>query len=511
MKMKKVKRLLALGLASVMVFSMAACGGNESTDGDTSEGDTTEDDGNTTDDTEGENEDPEEIVTVTWILPGDAQEGMPEVMDAVNELLKDDGLALDLQLEPYGSYNDKMNMMISSQEEFDLCFTTGGWMNLYLPNVAKGAFVDITDMLDEYAPELQESIPEFLFDQVKVDDRVYAVPNYQISYSSNGVQVKTDILEKYNFDLSTVKTYEDLEPLLEQVKEGEPGYYPVLWEVGTVDYNNDYIVVDESAGIKVGFAKDDPEMKVMYLEDNERAITALGNDWWQKGYIRPDQATVTDDTADRIAGKYITFVGCTIKPGGEAERSTQTDGSEYTQVALTEPFVNSTAARSAMTAVSSSSKHPEAAVKLLGIINTDKEIFNLLNYGIEGRDYTKNEEGKVVKAEDAKYFLSAGWSMGNQFNADLLEGQEDGVWEETDRINREAEVSPVTGFTFDQSEVSSEIANISAVKTEYQKMAFFDNWEEQFEEYITKLNDAGLDTYIAAVQEQLDAWRAENQ
>ncbi len=164
-----------------------------------------------------------------------------------------------------------------------------------------------------------------------------------------------------------------------------------------------------------------------------------------------------------------------------------------------------------MTAVSSSSRHPEAAVKLLGIINTDKEIFNLLNYGLEGRDYTKNAEGKVVKAEDAKFFLSAGWSMGNQFNADLLEGQADGVWEETDRINREADVSPVSGFSFDQTKVSSEIAKIAAVKEEYKNLAFFDNWETQFDDFIKKLDAAGLDTYLAELQRQLDEWRAENQ
>ncbi len=101
--------------------------------------------------------------------------------------------------------------------------------------------------------------------------------------------------------------------------------------------------------------------------------------------------------------------------------------------------------------------------------------------------------------------------MGNQFNADLLEGQADGVWEETDRINREADVSPVSGFSFDQTKVSSEIAKIAAVKEEYKNLAFFDNWETQFDDFIKKLDAAGLDTYLAELQRQLDEWRAENQ
>ena len=508
MKRKKMKKLAALALAAAMICSTSACG-NDSTGatGQSSKSSNTSSQEGNAQGSQGS----QEIVTVKWVLPGDPQEGTPEVLDAINAKLAEEGLKLDLQLEPFGSYNDKMNMMISSQEEFDLCFTTGGWMNFYLPNVAKGAFVDITDMIDEYASDLKNAIPDFLFDQVKVKDRIYAVPNYQISYTCCGLIAQTEFLKKYDFDLSTVTKYEDLEPFLQKIVENEPGYYPILWEIGTLDYNNDYILVDESAGIRICFAKDDPEMKVMFQKDLEKQLFALGNDWWKKGYIRSDMATMVDDTADRIAGKYVVYGGAVIKPGGEAERTSATkDSIAFTQVGLTVPFVSSISGRSSMTAISSSSKHPEAAMKLLNIVNTDKEIFNLLNYGLEGRDYTKNAEGKVVKAENPKYFISAGWSMGNQFNLDLLEGQADGVWEETDRINREADISPVSGFSFDQAKVSSEIAKIAAVKEEYKSLAFFDNWEVRFDEYMNKLDAAGLDTYLAELQRQLDEWRAEN-
>ncbi len=258
MKRKKMKRLAALTLAAAMVCTMAACGNGDP--GDTGQGNSNDSNTSSQESNLQENQDSQEIITVKWVLPGDSQEGAPEVLDAINEKLAKDGLKLDLQMEPFGSYSDKMNMMISSQEEFDICFTSGGWLNLYLPNVAKGAFVDITDMIDAYAPALKDAIPDFLFDQVRVQDRIYAVPNYQISYNCNGLQVKSEILKKYEFDLSTVKKYEDLEPLLQKIVEGEPGVYPVCWEIGTLDYNNDDVVVDESAGIKACFAKDDPEM-----------------------------------------------------------------------------------------------------------------------------------------------------------------------------------------------------------------------------------------------------------
>lgn len=505
--MKKATRLSSIILAIMMATTAFAGCSQQSQQSNSTADSTPASSGETASTEEASSSEPQEIVNIRWIVPGDPLDGAPEVMAAINEKIKDQGLSLDLQMEPFGSYNDKVGLMISSQEEFDLCFTTAGWLNLYIPNITRGAFVEIGEMVDTYAPELKEAIPETLFETLKVNGGLYAVPNYQISYDCRGIQVKTEILEKYNFDLSSVKTYQDLEPLLEQLVVGEPGYYPVKWEVDSLDYNMEYIAVDDMG---TSFYIDDPERKLDPGIERERELAALSHDWWEKGYVRSN-TMVTDDTADTKAGKYLTYVGCVIKPGGEAERSAQTDGSEYTQVALTKPFITSANVRGAMTAVSASSKHPEAAVKMLGIANTDKEVFNMMVFGLEGRDYTFNEDNKLVKTENAPYHYGYGWAIGNQFNAFLMEGQQDGIWEETDKINREAAVSPVSGFTFDPANVTSEMAKMASVNEEYKDLAFYDDWEERFDEYQEKLDLAGRDTYIAEVQSQLDAWIAENQ
>ena len=452
---------------------------------------------------------PAEIANVIWYAPGGTQPGQAAVMTYVNGILnKQYGLNLDFQIVDFGTYNDKMNMMISSQENFDLCMTTASWLNLYLPNVAKGAFVDITDLIDKDAPQLRQILPDFCFQQAKVNGRVYAIPNYQICYNSGGVQVKTPLLEKYGFSLDSVKKYEDMEPLLEKLKKGEPGFYPTSWEVGTLDLGNNNVVVDSIGNIQVGFSKSDPSMKVSFLQDSYKAVTDLANKWWKAGYIRQDRGIVQDDTADQNAGKYLTYIGCVIKPGGEAERKGKTDDhSDWTQKSLQTPFISSVAVRATMTAVSSSSKNPDAAVKMIGAMNENKDVFNALNFGLEGSSYTLSSEGKVVQKTDAPYWYNAAWAFGDQFNALLMDGQQDGIWEETDKINRNAEVSPISGFSFDQTPVSSEIAKISAVYQEYQYMQFFDNYTDRYKEFITKLDQAGMPAYVAEMQKQLDAWR----
>ena len=52
----------------------------------------------------------------------------------------------------------------------------------------------------------------------------------------------------------------------------------------------------------------------------------------------------------------------------EAEQKQLAGGYDYVQIALTEPFVNSLSARAAMNAVSSSSKNPEAAIRMIVIL-----------------------------------------------------------------------------------------------------------------------------------------------
>lgn len=162
-----------------------------------------------------------------------------------------------------------------------------------------------------------------------------------------------------------------------------------------------------------------------------------------------------------------------------------------------------------MNAVSSSSEHPEAAIKMIEVMNTDKEIFNMLNFGIEGVNYTM-EDGFVKEIPDSGYFFNSGWALGNQFNAYLVEGQKEGVWEETMEINNNADVSPLSGFSFNEEPMATQMAQMSSVAAEYKFMSLYDDFDERFEQYVTKMEQAGVEEYKAELQKQLDEWLTAN-
>ena len=131
-------------------------------------------------------------------------------------------------------------------------------------------------------------------------------------------------------------------------------------------------------------------------------------------------------------------------------------------------------------------------------------------YGLEGVHYNVVSEGHVEVVPDAKYTLNGnGWRFGNQFNAWYTPGQEDGLWEATDKLNKEAKVSSLRGFTFDSANVQAELAQLSAVFEEYKNgqypTADIDGW---LAEYKDKLDKAGINTVKEEVQSQIDEWKA---
>lgn len=454
-----------------------------------------------------------EVTAVRWIAAGEPQSGMDAVLKKVNELLaKRYGLNLQLEIYDFGSYDEKMNMMISSGEKFDVCFTTQSWLNKYQPNVSRGAFLPLDDLIDKNAPKMKDIMPKFLFEQARVDGSLYAVPNYQICYDSFGFMIRKDLAEKYQFDWENVKIVKDMYPFWDKIRDNEPELYP-LGDVSTqaleadflaMNMMRDYYTVGGSGSIKKG----DSTYTVGDFPDVDKKYRSEFAELYHHGYIRKDIITLQDDSADYKAGKYASRLGV-IKPGGEAEQKQQTGGYDYVQVALTKPFVTGLAARSAMDAVSSSSKNPEAAIRMVEVMNTDKEIFNMLNFGIEGVNYTK-ENGFVKKIPDSNYFLNSGWALGNQFNADLMVGQQKGVWEETIKNNTNAEVSPISGFSFNEEPVATEMAQMSSVTSEYKFMSLYDDFDSRYKDYLTKMKQAGSEKYLAEVQKQLDVWLKAN-
>lgn len=57
--------------------------------------------------------------------------------------------------------------------------------------------------------------------------------------------------------------------------------------------------------------------------------------------------------------------------------------------------VTSESALGGVMAVNARTEHPRECAVFLNAVNTDPDVRNLLNYGVEGKHYVLNEDGQV--------------------------------------------------------------------------------------------------------------------
>lgn len=501
------KKLLAILLAAVMLVScLAACGQNNEAQGAT-EGKGS-DVSNATDPVAQEKE---EVVTVTWCFRNDPQEDDEQVLAAVNEILREKyNLELNLIATPNAEYNDKMNLMITSGEDWDICYTAN-FTNKFHTNVQREAFLALNDLLEntEAGKNLMSVLPEGLTDIATVNGNVYAIPNYQLMYNQRGVYVQKDLADEFGLDVASIKNITDMEPFFEWVRDNKEDIWPICESL---------VEVDLCAGVEGMYISEfDVEISdTTYTIDHEKAEQnvynkyKLLNSYFKRGFYRSDTATVVDNSSDLIAGRYAAIPGV-IKPGGEADYTSKY-GEEYIGIGFGEPYLPYDAGATTMLGINVNSKNPEAALKLIYAMWTDVELYNTFLFGIEGEHYNKVGENRVELIPDSGYNRAGmGWACGNQFNAWLQPSQADDVWEVTEANNQSAVKSVMTGFVPDYEAVSTERAQMGSVDSEY-KNAFryvedFDAW---FNEYMEKQVLAGKDKIQAEQDRQIQEWLAAN-
>ncbi len=476
-----MKRKIALLLACVMMTSVfAACGNKKGTESG-------------------------EVPTLTWYIPG-AHKADTELVEAeINKYIEPKiGAKLDIIWVDSGAYNEKMNMLMASQSEFDLAFS--GFVNKYDRGVSQKGFLCLNEYLEMY-PELKAAAPDYAWEALKTNDgKIYAMPNQQIYAITPSSFIMKKYVDKYNFDISKVKTIKDLEPLMEKIRDNEPDVY--VWKPDA------FTVIPELQNLTLvmptmwGFYTDirDEECKVTYIYDSPeyRECVETVHDFYKKGYIRKDVASA----GGAQTSKLTAIEQGTWKPGVEEDIARGERG-EVVTVRWAEPAVTTDMIKQTLTAISTTSKNPDKAVQLLVLANTDKKLFRMLVHGIEGKHYEVLESGHIRLLDKKGYGIhTSGWYFGNQFNSYVIEGKDLDVWEQMREVNDTAVKSTTLGFNFDTTPVTNEISNLTTVHDEFSAFNTGALDPAKYDEALERFKKSGALEIQAEAQRQLDAWLA---
>jgi len=434
----------------------------------------------------------EEEIVLKWYIPNSDLEDLDMVMEEFNKRLYEKaGFKLELRTIPQDDYADKMMMNLSSGEDFDLMFV--GWLNPYARMVESDYLYDITEMV-ENSP-IKDTMPQYVWEGTRINDRIYAVPNYQVLFEQHAVKVRKDLVDKYNLDISTIKKTEDIEPFLKLIQENEPDLYPFRINFHETSFGK--LVSDErqcewaSELVRV-FVNEDGDVECIPFYEDMDYVDCIYKlrEWYEKGYIRKDAANISNDDEDFGNQKYAVSMDH-YKPGGLVDFYRRYDF-EVVEIPVTERFVGSGAQNAATIAINKKSKHPEEAFKLIEIINTDKELYNMLVFGLEGVHYDKIGENRIHIKEDGKHVIQA-WKVGNQFNAYLIDNQDEKDWDNTKKGNEESKITKLNGFFVDNSKIKRENNQVWNVFEKYRVMFtgavdLDDIWDTM----ISELEQAGI-------------------
>lgn len=513
------KRSLALLLAATMMLSgICGCGKEETEEQAqtiTEETATTEVEGEAETSDKYEinfDEEPYEAVLMYWVA-NDARD-VESVEEAFNELtMKQLNMKVDLQPVTFGGYMQQIQMILSSDDKLDIFPMFGSNAGTYI----NAEYVeDITPYLNSVAKDLIDVVGIEDISCCSIGDFIWGIPTMHERCNPTAYVLCTDVLEETGYKAEDIKTLEDLTEVFAKVKELYPEMIAYSGLNGSTQGATQQ-TFDSLGGGNYGVLMDNgQELTVSnwYESEEFRSVVETYYEWAQKGYSSADLATSSDaGEAMMRAGNLFSF-STYWKPNTKVEKDAQT-GCDTTIVRMTEPFCCSAATNSVGYSIASNSEDPEKAALLLNWIYKTKEANDLLNWGIEGVDYTVLEDGTIgypegINADNVGYHQDFGWAQPNQYNSYVWTGNEIDIWEQYQEMRNNALVSKAYGFNFDTTPVLNEISALTAVSDQYLVTiaAGAVEPEQAIKEFNDALYNAGLQTVMDEKQKQLDEWYA---
>lgn len=495
--MSKNKRSFSFVLATLMalVLVLSACGGNKNAADSSNNGSAA---GNS-----------EEPVNLIWYTIGTPQKDVDRVMEEVSKYTKEKiNATITMKMIDWGDYTQKMQVNVASGEPMDIIFTSAGGFD-YVQNARKGAFMELDDLLEKYGQDLKNTIDPAFLEGSKVDGHNYGIPANKELPQQEVWRFNKNLADKYNLDITSVRSLDSIEPMLKTIKENEPGVTPFAMDKNYVPYvPYDYIIQNLPMAVKL----DTTDYKIVnILETPEmKAALDLMHKYYQAGYVAPEAAT-TGSTSDLMTSGQWFMDRAQTQPLADNLWSASY-GYPVVSTPASDAIITNTSVQGSIMAISANSEHPEKAMEFLNLLNTDPVLRNMVDSGIEGVHYKKLDDTHYENLAESKNYDMPSYSLGNNMLLYLNPNDADDKWEQFKKFNAEGVNSPILSFNFDSTKVATEMAAVQNVKEQFWSSLMTGTVDpaEYLPKAIEKFKEAGLDKVIAEAQAQLDAWRAEN-
>lgn len=465
---------------------------------------------------------------------GEELEDDKVVIGAVNEkLIEKLNCYMTIEYIPFGEVNTTYPLLFASQTRMDAIFTS--FFTGYASLANKDAFMELTeDMLKEYAPLTWEDTPESVWNQAKVNGKIYAVPQLMIQNIQGTIGIRGDLREKYG--LPEVTDLASLEAYMDAVSKNETTLVPLLF--GSMwTYVQDILMFTPNewspdsnySQLCMAFdITDSAPVPFCYLYTDEyREMLDTIYRWNQNGWISKDSLSNTHTNRENMDNGKIAVMmdnaGTVNSAGNDLLKNGTGEYLELIDLSGDKQLLRYKAS-GGMLSIPTQSQHPELVLQVIDYLRNDKEMNYLIERGIEGEDAQwyyageLNEDGTLnenVISYGARSSLYGGnwicWSAFRNWDYQVIESADNSIagYREAfyDMDSRSID-NIMQAFTFDSTNYKNELAAIQSVYDEYGKplnLGFVDP-AAGLDEYIRMMEAAGLSRVMDAYLEQAAAY-----
>lgn len=521
-----MKRILALLMSAAMTCALlAGCGGNTpATTAADKQGTVQQSTA-----AEGTPAAPtQETVKFKYVVPGTAPKDYDLVAAEINKKLKADGVGIELERTyiPWDAWTQKINLMLSTGEEFDM-FHVMQDLVPYSTYLAKGAITDLTGPLAKYGSNISKVIPQDIWAGAQSNGKTYVIPTFWVEMASEGeFDIRMDLLKQNNLDMP--KTPDELlnaeQTVMKNWKGKNKPYIPFRPDFDPVGIHSTilhrtydsfpftvrdkFFYVNQNGDVKSWI--ETPEFK----KDSEFMRKA-----YKAGLINPDVLTIKQEqfNAQLDNGDWLMCFGTAGNLKALQKNNPAATGDDVQAVYFNsdKPYLRPMTIKNC-NAVPTTSKHPESAVKFMNWLWTNQDNYDLYFYGIEGKHFKKVGDHGIEWINDpnnnnAPDYQDSDWMAGNinfirYDNVNGIPSNNKVLF----NVNEKAQNSIAANFLFDPTNVKAEYANIqteaaASIVPIYMGVVDYD---KAFPAALEKMKKAGLDKVVAEYQRQFQNWKS---
>lgn len=378
--------------------------------------------------------------------------------------------------------------------QVDIVYVSGA--QNYFKYVNNGWLAEIKeDDIPNSAPQLVYHLTSALLAAPKYNGMNYAIPNNNPLGEYTFLAVDTELANKYYIDINAMENSlysSETQRFLQYVyNEGTEGLYPIYSENGKVDFemlhywsfDENFVQAPATFSLFGGF----------YNANTTPADTVVYRNLFTQSLYTDALKTKTyyENTANYITQNADAKAAVRVVKGTIADKA-DLENKGYTVLTTSAPRISDDDVYGSMFAIGAVTRDKNRNLEIIAMLNTEPEIRNLLQYGIQDANYTLesvkdaegNEIGVYAKMKADNLYEMDLAKTGNMFVAypnavtsDLANGKYGlDAWANAKKQNLEAKLYPTLGLNFSteyQVDVKA-VRILNAVSAKF-KTAVLDN------------------------------------